>query len=185
MEQFNNRAVAAGLSTKQIFATQGDILADPESQPAVAGPEFFNLDLVTCSLAFHHFEDPELAAKRLVERLKPGKGVILIIDWVPDEFGPIGHHHGKGRGHEHEAGHELGSADNHGGHRDGKPAGAAHPSDKTIAHQGFSKERMEKSLRDAGCVDIDYVVLEKDFTMPEKFGGVKKRSFMVRGTRTG
>ena len=185
VEQFNNRAIAAGHSAEQMLAIQGDILADPSSQPAIATPEFFDLDLVTCSLAFHHFEDPELVAKKLVERLKPGKGVILIIDWLPDEVGLSGHRDGIAHGHVHEAGHNLGSADNNGRHGHGKLADAAHPSEKTIIHQGFSKERMEELLRGVGCVDVEYIVSENDFIMPEWFGGLKKRSFMVRGTRAG
>ena len=188
VEQFNNRATAAGLSAEQISATQGDILADPESQQGIAAPEFFDLDLVTCSMAFHHLEDPELATKRLVQRLKPGKGVILIIDFIPDEAGSAGHHDGRGHehGHGHGHGHAAGleSTDNRGRHGHGKLDGAAHPSEKTIKHhQGFSKKRMEELLRGAGCVDIDYIVTAKDFQFPEAFGGLRKTLFMVRAIR--
>jgi SAM-dependent methyltransferase len=42
-------------------------------------------------LGFHHFDDPELAASRLVERLRPG-GVLLVIDFLPHEAIDAAHH---------------------------------------------------------------------------------------------
>jgi len=59
-------------------AVVGNLL-EAESPPSLAGSEFFNFDLAAVGMGFHHFEDVELATKRLVERLKPG-GVFVIID---------------------------------------------------------------------------------------------------------
>lgn len=107
VEEFNRRAEAQGISAKQMLAVQGDLLADLAAESAIAGPEFFNLDLLTCSMAFHHLDNPDLAAKRMVERLKPGTGIVLIIDGPPDGDPRHGHSHGAnshhGSGHRHSS----------------------------------------------------------------------------------
>ncbi|MCJ1317020.1 hypothetical protein MMC15_002341 [Xylographa vitiligo] len=185
VEEFNRRAKALRLSPEQFHAWEGDLLADPETQSAIGGEEFFGFDLLTCSLAFHHIEDSELACERFVERLKPGSGVLCIIDLVPD-----GNHHGHGHGHGHYHGH--GHA-----HADGRDNGAdltdnkqspwgpypAHAADSTIAHAGFTKERMENLLKEAGCVDVKYMELDKELAFGPDFANIKKRAFMVRGRR--
>lgn len=81
-------------------AYQGN-LADPAdpNPPALADPKFFNFDVAGVGLGWHHFDNCELATKRLAERLKPG-GVLFIIDFAPHEMNPelaAGHgvkHHG-------------------------------------------------------------------------------------------
>ncbi|MCJ1251090.1 hypothetical protein MMC30_008321 [Trapelia coarctata] len=172
VEEFNRRAEAQGINAKQMFATQGDFLADLTPESAIAGPEFFNLDLLTCSMAFHHLDNPDLAAKRMVKHLKPGSGVVLIIDWTPD--GDTKHKHGLESSHSHNPSQEPVSP-----HGQFKPHAAEH----TIAHHGFSKERMEKILQDAGCVDIDYIVLEEPFKFGDEFNGMEKKCFFARGKR--
>lgn len=181
VEEFNRRAEAQGLNAKQMFAVQGDLLADLTPESAIAGSEFFNLDLLTCSAAFHHLDNPDLAAKRMVERLKPGSGIILIIDWAPDGD-DTKHGHNHGGSHDHGSGHCHNSSQEplspHGQHR-------AHAADHTIAHHaGFSKERMEKILQEAGCVDIDYIVLEERFKFGDELDGMEKMCFFARGKRT-
>ena len=182
VEEFNRRAEAQGINAKQMHATQGDLLADSTSQSAIAGSEFFNLDLLTCSAAFHHFDNPDLAAKRMVERLKPGSGVILIVDWTPDGNIKSGHNHegdhgeddGHGSGHIHNSSQKpVSPPERH------KP----HEADLTIAHVGFSQDRMEKILQEAGCVDIDYIVLEEPFKFGDELVGRETKCFFARGKR--
>ncbi|MCJ1432725.1 hypothetical protein MMC27_002082 [Xylographa pallens] len=183
VKEFNRRAEALNLSPDQYYALEGDLLADPATQSAIGGKEFFDFDLVTCSLAFHHIENSELASERLVERLKPGTGVLCIIDLVPD-----GSHHHHGHGHGHGHGHTHGKGDDHGAELADKtqsPWGAypAHPTDSTIAHGGFTKERMWSLLKGAGCVDVEYMELDKALAFGPEFANIKRRAFMVRGRR--
>ena len=176
VKEFNRRAEVLGLSPNQFHALEGDLLADPATQSVIGGEEFFNFDLITCSAAFHHIENSELASKRLVERLKPGTGVLFILDWVPHGS----HHHGHGHPHGKDHGHGEGLAD---GRQSPYGPYPAHPSDSTIAHAGFTHERMQSLLTEAGCVDIKYMELDKEMTFGPEFGTVKRRGFMVRGRR--
>lgn len=176
VEEFNRRAEAQGISAEQMHAVQGDLLADPAPESAISGPEFFNLDLITCSMAFHHLDNPDLAAKKMVERLKPGTGIVLILDGTPDGESRHGHSHGanNGQGSGHSRIASQVPVTPHGQH---VPHGAEH----IIAHHdGFSKDRMEKMLQEAGCVDIDYMVLEETFKIED---GLEKKCFFVRGKR--
>jgi SAM-dependent methyltransferase len=77
-----------------MFAVVGDLAVPSEPNPSsLSGPEFNNFDLAVVGGGFHHFEDPELAAARLVERLRPG-GVLLIWDFLPhgDDYIHDAHH---------------------------------------------------------------------------------------------
>ncbi|KAK3372414.1 S-adenosyl-L-methionine-dependent methyltransferase [Podospora didyma] len=82
---YNARAENQGLAVEEMHAYQGN-LCTPEnpSPPEFASPEFFGFDIAAVGLGFHHFDDPALAARRLVERLKPG-GVLLILDFLPHD----------------------------------------------------------------------------------------------------
>ena len=70
-----------------MHAYQGNLcIPDEPNPPAFASSEFQNFDIAAVGLGFHHFDDPELAAQRLVERLRPG-GVLFILDFLPhDKF---------------------------------------------------------------------------------------------------
>ena len=59
------------------------IAADPNPS-ALHGPRFHDFDLACVGLGFHHFSDPDLAASRLVQRLRPG-GVLFIVDFLQHE----------------------------------------------------------------------------------------------------
>ncbi|KAI9786716.1 MAG: hypothetical protein M1816_007857 [Peltula sp. TS41687] len=87
-DAYNAWAQKHSLYPTKMRAICGDLTNDDESGPTDAllmEAEYFNFDLAAVGLGFHHFADPALAAKRLVERLKPGKGVLLIIELLRPE----------------------------------------------------------------------------------------------------
>ncbi|KAI1141025.1 S-adenosyl-L-methionine-dependent methyltransferase [Hypoxylon sp. FL0543] len=91
---YNAQAENQGLSHDEMHAVVGDLAAADGPQPAdlLADPRFFGFDVATVGGGLHHFADPELAAARLSQRLRPG-GVLLVWDFLP--HGPIhGHQHG-------------------------------------------------------------------------------------------
>ncbi|KAM0388973.1 hypothetical protein HYE67_001019 [Fusarium culmorum] len=82
---YNAQAQNQG-SSRQAF--QGN-LADPTdpSPAAFTDARFFDFDVAGVGLGFHHFDKPDLASKRLTERLRPG-GVLFIIDFVAHKIDP-------------------------------------------------------------------------------------------------
>lgn len=50
--------------------------------------EYNNFDVAVCAFAFHHFPDVPLATKKIVERLKPGSGMLVVADFKPYEDVP-------------------------------------------------------------------------------------------------
>ncbi|KAL5604400.1 uncharacterized protein BROUX77_004586 [Berkeleyomyces rouxiae] len=84
---YNTKAENQGLTKEDMFAIHGDLLDPAVPSPAhLSDPEFFNFDIAAVGLGAHHFADPALAVKRLVERLKPG-GVLMILDFI--EHAPV------------------------------------------------------------------------------------------------
>ena len=151
---YNSRASTLNLpSTKTMRAVQGDLTSSPPSQ-SISAPEFYNFDFVAVGMGFHHFSDPGLAAKQLVERLKPGTGVLLVTDFLPGIL-PNGHAHGS----------------------DPDIAKAA----KTVTHDGFSKEKMTSIFEAAGCVDVDVVVREEAILLGES--GRELQFFLAKGRK--
>lgn len=68
-----------------MHAHQGDLTDPSDPDPAAfSGAEFRDFDVAGVGLGFHHFEDPELSAERLVQRLRHG-GVLVILDFLPHE----------------------------------------------------------------------------------------------------
>jgi SAM-dependent methyltransferase len=98
VHEYNTRASNQGLSPQEMSAICGDLLTHTPS-PSLAAMEYFNFDLAVVGLGFHHFADPSHAAKRLVERLKPGTGILLIIDFMPHTPIPYGQHQFHGAEH--------------------------------------------------------------------------------------
>ncbi|KAI1378906.1 S-adenosyl-L-methionine-dependent methyltransferase [Hypoxylon crocopeplum] len=97
---YNSRAENQGLSRDEMYAVIGDLItADgPQLLDVLEDPRLFGFDVATVGGGLHHFADPELAAERLAERLRPG-GVLLVWDFLP--HGPHQHsanygvmHHG-------------------------------------------------------------------------------------------
>lgn len=89
-----NRLVS--MSSEPTNSTQGSSrkayqgnLADAAdlSAQGFSDAKFFNFDIAGVGLGFHHIGKPDLAAKRLAERLKTG-GVLFIVDFVAHEMDP-------------------------------------------------------------------------------------------------
>ena len=89
VQKYNDAADSSSLSTEQVNAVVGDLLAD-EVPEHLNTPEYYDFDVAVIGLGFHHFDNPVRAVQRLNERLKPGVGVLLIIDFLPfnEEQGP-------------------------------------------------------------------------------------------------
>ncbi|KAK1671943.1 S-adenosyl-L-methionine-dependent methyltransferase [Colletotrichum godetiae] len=88
---YNARAENQGLTTDEMHAYQGNLTDPSDPSPAAFasdggndGGRFRDFDVAGVGLGFHHFEDPDLSARRLVERLRPG-GVFIILDFLPHE----------------------------------------------------------------------------------------------------
>ncbi|KAB5547018.1 S-adenosyl-L-methionine-dependent methyltransferase [Coniochaeta sp. 2T2.1] len=78
---YNTRAENQGLAKEEMYAYQGDLCkADDEKPEQFEGEEFYGFDVAAVGLGFHHFDNPSLAASRLVSRLKPG-GVLMIVEF--------------------------------------------------------------------------------------------------------
>ncbi|KAK7916983.1 methyltransferase domain-containing protein [Apiospora marii] len=175
VDVYNATAQNQGLAEDEMHAVVGDVtVPDDPSPAALAAPRFFGFDLAALGLGFHHFADPPLAARRLVERLRPG-GVLLILDFVTHE--PIvklgdeenkGHGHGRGHGHGH----------------DGDKAfhNAAH----TVTHHGFSESQM-KGIFEAAGAGRGFAFQEMGsgvvFTHGSGKDGSKRRVFLARGEK--
>ena len=87
VDEYNRRAKGSGLTPQQVSAKQGNLLdkASATLDPALNTPEYSNFDLAIVALGFHHFDDPDLAAQRLVQRVKHGSGVLVIIDLLLEQ----------------------------------------------------------------------------------------------------
>lgn len=164
-----------------MFAVVGNLTDPADPFPAsLSGPEFKDFDVAGVCLGFHHFEDPELTARRLVDRLRPG-GILLILDFFPhapfnsDEPGD-GHSHDHGHGHDNGHGHvpKL----NHGD--DNLHAGFQNAS-HTVRHHGFSEERVRSIFEQAGAgTGFQMKAIGTGFA----FKGGARTVFIARGVKS-
>lgn len=165
VEEYNNNAKVVDMASKMI-GYKADLLS--ESAPiGFSQSEFNNFDLVTVSLALHHFEHPDIALQKLAKRLKAG-GACFIIDLVPhtDNWG---HNHSHGHGHDHGHSHEQVIQQTFGK--------AAH----TVKNHGFSKEDMQKLFQDAGLTaKFDYETLSEPLVFTKEGKTFEKTVFIAR-----
>lgn len=168
LAEFRQNAKTIGLSDKMV-GYKADLLADSEPEE-FSGPEYHDFDVIAVSMALHHFEQPDVALRRLASRLKKG-GSFMIIDLVPSAGSDHGHGHGHGHSHSHGHSHGHGHGHNHGQHHDNSaqefPRDGAH----TVKTHGFSAEEMKKLFADAGLDSrFDYEVIpdQLKWEKPEK-----------------
>lgn len=92
VRQYNAKASDQGLEPSEMHATVGDLLDPAEPSSSISTTEFYGFDLAVLGFALHHFQDPVLAVTRLVERVKPGDGVLLVVDFLPHDPVPMAGH---------------------------------------------------------------------------------------------
>lgn len=80
--KYNEAARQSGMTSDHCQAVVGDLFADTVPDHLTT-PDLYQFDIAVIGLGFHHFENPGLAIKRLTERLKPGEGVLVIVDFLP------------------------------------------------------------------------------------------------------
>ncbi|KAI9768939.1 MAG: hypothetical protein M1840_004535 [Geoglossum simile] len=175
VKEYNTRATNQGLAPQEMSATVGNLLALTPTT-SLASPEFFGFDIAVVGLGFHHFADPALAAKRLVERLTPRTGILLVIDFMA--HAPIPHGEGSSHGGHHHQGHDELHGVPHGVSHD-----ALHGTGNTVVHHGFEEGKIREIFMGAGCVDVDVVVLGKGITLGEGETKYERSVFMARGRR--
>ncbi|KAL6720951.1 hypothetical protein ACLMJK_000051 [Lecanora helva] len=186
VETYNAAAKELGLSSRQMYAIRGDLMAE-NVDPALLGEEMSGFDLVVICLALHHIEDSGEAIERLVERLRVG-GTMLVIDWATIEE--------KGRGQQGEVGVEerdgeesghrqQGAGHYHHHHNHQYPHDLReinHPAAHTVAHNSFAKEQMAQAFESAGCGDFEFVLHEKPSSVPMIAGG-QMQLFFAKGSK--
>jgi SAM-dependent methyltransferase len=158
-----------------MYAYAGNLASPDDPSPeAFTTPTFQDFDLAAVGLGFHHFNDPALAARRLVQRLKPG-GVLVIVDFLshppllpPQTTGGGGEGRGEAQGGGHASHHHH------------------HPAAHTITHHGFSAEAMRQIFEAAGAggdfkmEDMGRGVV---FSRGEGHEGMKRDIFIARGSK--
>lgn len=86
VKEYNTRAVSQGIPPSRMFAHHGNLMK-AEEPSEFNGPEFFDFDIAFVGLGFHHFDNPALASKRLVRRLKSSGRIVIIDNLAPDHTG--------------------------------------------------------------------------------------------------
>ena len=137
--RYNKIAREKGFSENQMIAVQGDLTSDNTPEP-FNSEEYFNFDLIVISMALHHLKDAQNAVNKLVERLKPGTGVLVVIDWEIKKDA-----HGKDNSDwvkkEHAAQH-------------------------TVAHAGFEEGQFKEMMIKAGCNEASYLSFAERTAIP-------------------
>ncbi|KYK57026.1 uncharacterized protein DCS_04033 [Drechmeria coniospora] len=78
---YNSKAKDKGFTPEERIAHVGSLI--DESDATCSGfPNLTSFDLAGVGLGFHHFDDCHLAARRLIERLRPDGGIFFILDLV-------------------------------------------------------------------------------------------------------
>ncbi|KAJ6017306.1 hypothetical protein N7451_000685 [Penicillium sp. IBT 35674x] len=157
--EFNRNVNLLGLADKAMSHT-ADLLAEDVPVEFAVAP-YMDLDVLTVSMALHHFEQPDRALKQLGARLKKG-GVCFIIDLVADS----------GHGHDHSHNHDHGE-------RQREFGNAAH----TVKSHGFSLENMRELFQGAGFDGVEYKVLPQPLVFAKDGKNFSKTAFMARAQR--
>lgn len=152
VKRYNEAMGRIGLSYEQAHAVATDLVND--SAETVNVEDLYDVAIV--SLALHHVTNPELLIRRLAARLKPGTGVLIIIDFVPFEHGHGSH-----------------------GHK-GFLASMAH----TITQHGFDEHQMTSLFTQAGLKDIGFQVDDQATLVSDDDEEDNKRHmFVARATK--
>ncbi|KAH8701697.1 SAM-dependent methyltransferase [Talaromyces proteolyticus] len=148
VDEYNKKAREFGISPEKMSATIGNILDDD-----LQDPEYQNFDMVFISMALHHFSDPSLAIKRLVEKLRTG-GVFWIIDLIDEPNAE----------HEHK-------------HFSPETAATVH------RHGFNVKEVEDMFSKAGVSMNVKVEVVDKPFQFTRKGHSLKKTIFFARGQK--
>lgn len=171
--QYRATAARLGLGEERMKGVRGDLLPEQPSptEPPLEKHELWGFDLVACSMALHHIDDPQLAVLRLVGRLREG-GRILITSWTPVD--------GSTRA-QREYQDELDSMSQE--ERDAaEELQRSHQSRHTISRpDGFTQQELRDWLGAAGCEDVKWWIADELSPIPV----VKKKAqlFCVVATK--
>ncbi|RPB26883.1 S-adenosyl-L-methionine-dependent methyltransferase [Terfezia boudieri ATCC MYA-4762] len=132
-DQYNITSAALGFTPEFMKAYKGTLLEPTDPNPTeFSASEFFNFDIVACSMSLHHFDDPAYAMQQLAKRARPNGGVFIIIDNTEAPVNTEIH-----KIHQQATGHGPHTA------------------------MGYAEEEMRKYFEGAGvAVEFEYVVLE-------------------------
>ncbi|KAI9811397.1 MAG: hypothetical protein M1826_003187 [Phylliscum demangeonii] len=88
VDAYNQHAANQGLVPTEMHGIVGDLTLQSSSsakKASLCGPEYFDFDLAVVGMALHHVQDVDLAVRRLLERVRVGKGVLLVLDYLRHE----------------------------------------------------------------------------------------------------
>ncbi|KAK6511212.1 hypothetical protein TWF481_000133 [Arthrobotrys musiformis] len=82
--EYNRRSLGSSYPPSLINAQTGDLFPqNPSDVPAhLNTDDYHNFDYAICSAALHHVDNPALGVQRLAERVKPGSGRVVIIEFL-------------------------------------------------------------------------------------------------------
>lgn len=148
--QYNSEATKAGYEPSAMHAVRGDIVEAADTETLQK-----NYDLITMSLALHHIDDPEAIIAKLAQHLKPGSGVLVIVDWVhPDESGC--------------------------GDWKKQVEESTNPAKHTVSTPGFKEAELKSAFADAGMDGWKWELFDEESVIP---GAPNQRGFLARGVR--
>ncbi|KJY01117.1 hypothetical protein TI39_contig302g00005 [Zymoseptoria brevis] len=195
--KYNEAASSSGLTHEQAHAVVGDLFTQTVA-PELCTSEWYNFDIAVIGLGFHHFEHPDLAIKRLAERLKPETGVLVIVDFLP--FEASGHHHHHHHGHKHESQAESSSnsesvqttAPSTSDTADEPASSSTEPSQpaKDVQHtaktHGFTPSQIRDFYTAAGFTpeSFDITALREPATLHLSSGPSERKIFIAKATRS-
>lgn len=80
VDMYNVTVSNQGISASEMHAVVAN-LCSLEDDEKLKGEMYQNFDLAVCSLALHHIADPKMAIQKIAERLKPGSGYLVVVDF--------------------------------------------------------------------------------------------------------
>ncbi|CAE6432141.1 unnamed protein product [Rhizoctonia solani] len=79
VEYYNERVANQGIPSDEMRAICAELVERGTGDDPFDGVEF---DVIVCTQAYHHFEDINSVTKTLASYLKPGTGVLVVVDMI-------------------------------------------------------------------------------------------------------
>ncbi|CAE6444247.1 unnamed protein product [Rhizoctonia solani] len=79
VEYYNERVANQGIPSDEMRAICTELVERGTGDDPFGGIEF---DVIVCTQAYHHFEDINSVTKTLASYLKPGTGVLVVVDMI-------------------------------------------------------------------------------------------------------